>query len=330
MRSVCKLTAWIAGAAMVAQVTGAFAQQLQQIPIGLSSASFGTAAARIAKEMGLFQKHGLDPSFTVMDSASVATTALISGSIKAALSGPGDLIVAQARGQKIVVVANTYGGLSATLVLATGVAAKTGVRPDASVSERLKALNGLVIAGTSPSSAASVTYKAAAKEAGVDLRYTFMGQQAMQAALESGAIHGCFASAPFWAAPVVKGTAVLWINGPGGEIPRRFGPANAGHVQMMREYAESNPELVRRLRSVFTDFVKALDERPAEVKAAVAKLFPSIDEPTLDLLMASEIKAWKVQLPTVEDMVHEIAFVKASGAPIPNLDSLDPASMLMP
>ena len=328
MQSILRVLALVV--AMLAAAPSAQSQSPETIRIGLSSASFGTAAARIAKELGLFAKHGLDPEFIVMDSASVATAALVSGSLRFALSGPGDLIVAQARGQRIVVLANSYGGLSATLVLSKEAAARTGLRPDAPVAERLKALGGLVLATTSASSAASVTYRSAAREAGVELRYAYMGQQAMQAALESGAIQGYFASAPFWAAPVAKGAAVLWINGPGGEIDRRHGPANAGHLQAMRDYAEANPELVAKLRAVFAEFVQALDARPAEVRAAVQTLFPAVDAQTLDLVLASEMRAWKVQPPSAEDLRHEIAFVKASGANLPGVEGLDPKAMILP
>jgi hypothetical protein len=66
------------------------------------------------------------------------------------------------------------------------------------------------------------------------------------------------------------------------------------------------------------------------VKAAVAKLFPDLDGLTLDLLFASESPAWAAKPLTVNDMAHKIVFVKASGVPLTQIDSIDPASLLCP
>ena len=62
----------------------------------------------------------------------------------------------------------------------------------------------------------------------------------------------------------------------------------------------------------------------------MAKLYPDLDAPTLDLLFASESLAWKAKPLTPEDMAHEIAFVKANGTAPPQVDSLNPASLLFP
>jgi ABC-type nitrate/sulfonate/bicarbonate transport system substrate-binding protein len=325
-----KLSGCIIGAAIIAMSGFASAQPLQDVSIGLSSASFGTAAARIAEQLGLYEKHGLKPKFIVMDSASAATTALISRSIQAALSGPGDLIAAQARGQKVVVIANTYGAFAATVVLSKSAIDKLGVSATAPVTERLKALDGLLIGSTSPTSASTFALKGSAEAAGAKVRFTYIGQPAMPAALESGAIQGYIASAPFWAPPVTKGSGLVWISGPKGEFPPETIPAGSGHLQAMRDVAEANPEFMKSLSAVFTDLGKAIAERPAEVKAAVSKLFPDLDEATLDLLFASESPAWAAKPLTVKDMAHEIAFVKASGVPLSQIDSIDPASLLFP
>ena len=54
--------------------TSAWAQNLQKVTIGISSDSLTAAGARIAKQMGLFEKQGLDPDIKTMESGSIATT----------------------------------------------------------------------------------------------------------------------------------------------------------------------------------------------------------------------------------------------------------------
>jgi ABC-type nitrate/sulfonate/bicarbonate transport system substrate-binding protein len=117
---------WVLATTLFA-VSGAAFAQTRDIAIPISSTSFATAALRVAKELGIFEKHGLNARFITMDSANSATSALISGSAEVVLSGPGELVAARGRGQPIVIVADTYRGLSASLVLGRDVAAKTGV-----------------------------------------------------------------------------------------------------------------------------------------------------------------------------------------------------------
>jgi ABC-type nitrate/sulfonate/bicarbonate transport system substrate-binding protein len=319
--------ACLVGAAFLAIARPASAQPSQELSIGLASTSFATVAVRIAAELGFFGKRGITPKFVVLDSASATTTALIAGSINAGVSGPGELVVAQARGQKVIVIANAYRGSSGSLVLSKVVADKLGVSPTAPVTDRLKALDGLVIGAPSATGAYTVSFKGAAKAAGATMRLTYMAQPAMVAALESGAIQGYVGGAPFWALPVVKGSGVLWISGPRGELPPAFSPANTSNLQVMRDFAEANHDLMNRIIAAFADLTKAVDERPAEVKAVVAKLYPTFDAPTLDLLFAAESQAWKTKPPTVEDMAHDVAFVKTSAEQLSGIDSVDPASL---
>ena len=284
----------------------------------------GAANLRIATEMGLFQKHGLQPKFIVMDSGSAAATALISGSVNVIQAGMGELVAARAAKQDVVGVLNLYGRTSATMVLAKSVADKLGVSPTASPTERLKALDGLLIATTTATSSTTISYLAAAKRAGATFRSAFMGQAAMPAALDTGAVQGFASAGPFWTVPVTRGTGVVWLSGPKGELPADLMTASANQIMMMRPFAEKNPDLVKRLRDVYADFVKALDERPADVKAAIIKLYPDIERPVIDMLFESEKVSWNAKPLTPEDVAKEISFMK--GMNLPGLDQIDPVA----
>jgi ABC-type nitrate/sulfonate/bicarbonate transport system substrate-binding protein len=106
-------------------------------------------------------------------------------------------------------------------------------------------------------------------------------------------------------------------------------PVSSSNLQIMRGYAEAHPDVVRGLTAVFEDLGKALDTQPSAVKAIVAKLYPDLDGQTLDLLFAAESSAWKTRAPTEADMAREIAFVKLSGVPLPQADSIDPAALFI-
>lgn len=319
---------FLAGAA-ASMAAPAFAQQMREINIALSSASMGSASLRIANAMGICARHGIAPKFIVMDSGNAAIAALVSRSVEFSVAGPGDFIMAKAHGQNLVVLANAYNGLVASLVLAKSVADKLGVSPKAPIAERLKALDGLVIGTPSATSVVTTAYGGGAKSVGASVRFTYIGQTAMPAALDSGAIQGYGASAPFWAIPVLKGTGVLWINGPSGEIPPEFSPSMSAQLQATREFAQANAALVQTMLAIQEEFARTVDADPAGVKAGMAKVYPDLDAKMLDLLFANESPAWKAKPVTVEQLKHEVAMVKSTGVKLPELDSIDVAEMLL-
>lgn len=320
--------AWLAATGIVSSLAVprlSWGQSPRQVLIGLSSSSLGAAGYRLANELGLFKKYNLEPRFVIMDSGSAVTTALIAGSVQLALAGGGELVAAHARGVDIIAATNTYAGTSATLVLAKSVADKLSVKPDAPIADRLKALDGLTIATTSPTSSTTISYQTAAKRQGAAMRNAFMAQPAMTAALESGAVQGFAAGAPFWAAPLLRKTAVLWISGPKGELPKDLQTATANHVQAMRPFAQANPDLMKAMDSIYQDLIRLCDERPDDVKAVIAKLFPDLDAATITMLFDMELYGWKAKPLTPPDIEKEIGFIRLSGVNMQGLDSIDPA-----
>jgi ABC-type nitrate/sulfonate/bicarbonate transport system substrate-binding protein len=303
----------------------------EAVTIGLASSSLAVASGRIAKELGLFEKHGLDARFVIMDNSSAAIAGLLSGSFPATISGVPELVIAQSRGQNVVAIATTYGGFATSLVLSSTAVDKLGVQSTAPVKERLKALDGLRIATASATAIGSITFKNAVRAAGATVRLVTLTQPAMPAALESGAVDGFLSSAPFWAVPVAKGKGVLWISGPQGEFPAEFTPRMTAQLQMKRDYAEAHPDLVTRLRAVVDDLAAMVEKQPAATKAAVARLYPDLDAATLDILFASEAHGLKsTRRPSVDDMAREIALVKLSGAQAPDIDRVNPGALLLP
>lgn len=307
----------------------ATAQGLRSVTIAISSSSLVAAAPRVARQMGLFEQHGLDAKLTIMPSASAATQALIGRSVDFSLSGPGEVLAAQARGQKLALVGSAYRGLGASLVLSKAVVEKKGIKPEAPLAERLKAMDGVIIGTANATSSYTLSFKGAAASVGATPKFTYLDAAAMAAALESGAIEGFIASAPFWAKPILNGAAVMWIVGPRGELPAAHRPATSLTIVTLREYADGNAATLAAVRAAMAELSRAVDERPEAVKAAVAQIFPDLDRATLDLMVALEAPAWKMKATDAADVAAEIAFVKATGVNIPGLDTLDPSSLIL-
>jgi ABC-type nitrate/sulfonate/bicarbonate transport system substrate-binding protein len=329
--SISRRAGCMALAFLLATAGAAGAQPMQNVTVGLASASFATAAPRIADELGLLSKHGVKARFVVTESSGVALTGVLSKSFELAVIGLPELVLAQARGQKVVSIANVYGGFATSMVLSKAAAEKTGVPPTAPIDRRLKALDGLLIATPSATAGGTVAFKAAAQAQGANVRMTYIAQPSMQAALEAGAIDGYLSSAPFWAFPVVKGGGVIWISGPKGDFPSSSTPSVTALLVANREFAEANAGLMAKLKAAVADLGKAIEQRPAEVKGAVAKLYPDLPGPALDLLFEVESLSCNAKQLNGPDMAREIQMVKAIGVQLPPLiDAIDPATMLFP
>jgi ABC-type nitrate/sulfonate/bicarbonate transport system substrate-binding protein len=319
-----------AGLLMAIAISAADAQQLREVKFGLSTTSLPGAGPRLAYELGLFKKHGLEPQFVQLESSNGATSALIGKSIPVTMSGPGETIIAQARGQDVVWIATAYQNFAANIVLSNSAVEKLNIAATAPVEDRLKALDNMLIATTSATSATTVAFKSAAEAEGAKMRWSYMPQQVMANALEARAIDGYISVAPFWGIPVTRGIGVVWIDGPKGELPSEFTPATNAVIQMMRATAESDPALVKAIAAVFADLGVMIEQHPDRVKAAVTKLFSGLDRKTFELVYATDYRGWQAPPPSIQLVDHEIAVMKSSatGELADQIGKLDPRKIL--
>jgi ABC-type nitrate/sulfonate/bicarbonate transport system substrate-binding protein len=328
MLRISKFCAALTAFTVLCGAGSAMAQGLTKVTIGLTSGSIAASVARVAKEMGLFEKHGIDIAISIMDSGNIATMGLISNSLNFTTGSITDTIVAQAQGQDIVSLASVNREFAGTLVVAKSVADKLGISSAAPLNDRLKAVNGLVIATPSATSTYTFVLKAATEPLGVKPTFTYMAQPAMVAALQTGAIQGMMVGAPFYAQAELNGTGVILVNGPKAEFPQDTVPSHSLVLNAKRDYATANPALVAKMRAVFFDMAKAATENPDGVRAALARLFPDIDARTLASLFESEIVGFRTWPLAEKDIAQDIAFLRKNGVELRQADRATPANIL--
>jgi ABC-type nitrate/sulfonate/bicarbonate transport system substrate-binding protein len=310
-------------------VRRASAQELREVRVTVSSTSFVLGGLRIGEQAGLFNKNGLQLKVVVMDSGSAAMSALISHSAQFAVAGPGEVLAARARGLDMMVVASLYRGFAGSLVLGKPVATRLHVRADAPRTERLKALDDLTLAVPSATSALLAPMRIAIGEAGAKARFTYMAQPAMVAALETGAIDGMVASFPFAGTPILRGTGVLWIDGPGGDLPEAALPSSSSTLHATGEYVAANDDTVRRFQQTLVDVGSFIHEHPDLARDALAKAYAQLGADEIAIAFSSQKENWTKPFLTVEDMQHELALLRAS-VDLPGLATLDVTKMLVP
>ena len=299
------------------------------VVLAVSSNSLAYGGLRIAEAAGLYERNGIALRAITMDSGNAAISAVLAGSAQFAASGPGEALAAKLRGRSIVIVCNVYRGLPGSMVLAKAVAARTGVAADAPIAQRLRALDGLTIAQPSPTSAYLHPYRAAAEAVGARIKFVYMTQPAMVAALQAGAVSGFVAGAPFSLAPQSTGTGVLWISGPKEELPEAVRPASSACLQTTAEYAAANPGVIAAMRTAAADLAALITDRPGEARALLARAYSSLSPADVEAAFVENAANWARPVLTVDDIRREIAIQVSSGV-LPGIGSIDPASVLLP
>jgi ABC-type nitrate/sulfonate/bicarbonate transport system substrate-binding protein len=298
------------------------------VAIAISSDSLAYGGLKIAQRAGLFEQNGIAAKVTTMESGNAALTAVLSGSVQFSSSGPGEVLAARVRGQKVVIVANIYRGLSGSLVLAKGVAGRLGPSAAASVEAKLKALAGLVVATPSATSAYTHPYKSAAEAVGVQPRFAYMAQPAMLAALQAGAVQGIICGAPFSITAVANGSGVMWISGPKAELPERYLPSSSACLQTSETYAAAHPEVVAKLQATFAALASTIKDQPAEARRVLARAYPQLDAPTIAAIFRDDSPNWTHPIMTADDIRKEIAIQQSSGS-LKGVEAIQPSSVLM-
>lgn len=322
---------WLAGAGLLAaaysNAVSAQTAAVQEVTIAVSSTSFVLGGVRIGENAGIFARNGIKPRIVVMESGNAALSALIGGSAPFAVTGPPDTLAAKARGQNVKIVANLYRGLAGSVVLAKGVADKLAVSAKAPIGERLRALDGLTIAVPSATSALLAPLRIAAENAGAKIKFTYMAQPAMTAALESGAIQGIMASFPFAGASLIRGTGTLWIDGPGGDLPAEAEPASSSCLLTMAARETAEPETVARLRKAIADTATFIRDHGPDAKRALAAAYPQLGPEDIDIAFAQQWRNWTLPDFSEADVAQELKLLKVSSK-LPDLDKIDPSSIL--
>jgi ABC-type nitrate/sulfonate/bicarbonate transport system substrate-binding protein len=218
--------------------------------------------------------------------------------------------------------------MAASLVLTKDVVAQRKVTPDAPLDARLRALDGVLVAVPSATSAPLGAIRAAVESVGARMRLTYMAQGAMMAAMERGAIEGMIAAFPFVGMPVLRGVGVTWIDGPAGDLPAEMRITSSATVQTTGAYLRSNRAIIGRFQRAIVAIAGYVTQEQAGARAALAALYPQMSEREIELAFAGQWRNLTKPFLTEADMRQElrllIASTKAAG-----LEALDPAQALV-
>jgi ABC-type nitrate/sulfonate/bicarbonate transport system substrate-binding protein len=245
--------------------------------INIAHAPIALAAA----QPDIFKAHGIDLEVTDSRGQSAnCIAALISEAVELCQVGTTTGTDAIAEGADLVAVA-VVAGLNGEFILSKDVADKLGVKADAPTEERIKALKGLNIVTSQPGSAYYTLFDSMMKTVGMsigDIKYRPLADvPSMIEGIRNGAIEGALWTVGSLSPVVLEGKAVRWISFARGDV-EFFQGLPFITVYARRDWAEANPDLVKRVHDGFVDSIKRLHDQPEQSAAAIKdKYFPDLD-----------------------------------------------------
>lgn len=296
--------------------------------VTLSSTSYANAALFVTDKLGLFAKHGVQLKLVVVDSGSLAISALLSGSAQFTASGVSDALTATAHGQSLKLVANIYHGLSGSVVISKAAAQRLGVTGASPLPDRRKALVGLPVAIPGATSSYVPPTVGAAMMAGGKPSLIYMAQPTMVAALQAGAVEGIMCGSPFWEPAVTGGFGMILLDGPSGEFPTEDAPASTTALITTGERVTSDAARVKAIQAALNELAGLIATNPARVQAGLAGAYPKLDPTTVALGFKRNSANWAQPDFTLADVEHELA-IMVKNRPMPGLNAIKPQTLLI-
>jgi NitT/TauT family transport system substrate-binding protein len=267
--------------AMASVVSSASAEEGKLTSIVMANPAFtiSFAANYLAQDLDIYKKNGLDVK-TVLIQGVGATNAVISGSADFVEAASTSTTRAIAKGQKLLIIAETIDRPSTIIVLRKDLADAAGFDPAAPLKTRAAVLRNRIIAVDSTGSLINSYLLLVLKRAGIDtsgVQIPTMQPANMLAALQTKQIDG-FAMAPPWPlVPVTQGTAVTVASGPNGD-PADLDPFATSIVATRPETCQQRRAVCIAVGRSFVEVEAYIHDRPKEAAEVLKKRFPQLDD----------------------------------------------------
>jgi NitT/TauT family transport system substrate-binding protein len=268
---------------------------LKKIRVTQAVASFTFLPADYARVKGYFAAEGLDVQQIATRGGGPDLAALLSGDVEFNFGvGPYQIGAAQAD-RPIVNVLNMLSRNLIGVVISKAAAEKSGVKPDAPLAERARALKGLRIGMTQPGSLTHRQVEHLMRIGGLhegEVEIVALGAPAsLVSSFDQGRIDGYAISTPHDRLMVQRGKAVMWVDNANGDDPSIDPFVMSGLVVAPKTLAD-DPETVHRMVTALRKAMDDIRAKPtAEIAQAIREIYEKVDPDTLDAAIEATKKA---------------------------------------
>ena len=314
-----KATKIVLAAIALAACTEVQAQATKSLRITIPVNSLTFYPVFVAQDKGYFKQQGLDFEIIITQGDGPDVDALLAGSVEFTATPPHRLFVAYEQGRKLLGITNLMNKVGINCFMGKKAAERAGVTAQTPLAEKITKLKGLTIGATR---AGAFTFQLAVhytKKGGytpqTDVQIIGAGAgPAMLAAVEQARVDiGCISS-PTPELAIHRGTAISWVNNTIGEDPE-FSEFLMEVLYVRPEYAQQNPDVVRRVTRGLVDALEFIVKAPdAEHLPILQKRFGGVpDEVLLQSLKntrSAMARTWRISQRSVD---AHVKFLKDAG-----------------
>ena len=272
--------ALIAGGGVASAQSGA----LEHVKVGQTSIGYHSFLINIAQDEKLFEKHGFSVEIPILHGDAGTIPALVSGSVQFAMSTSTPLLVANAKGGKLLAI-SPIAGFPEQIVMNAKVAAAKGITASTPVAQRVKALKGLNIGILDVGGGLQYTLYSVLHEYGLGNRdvnlVAIKPYSSMITVLQSGQVDAIAPVVPWGNFVIDEEHGVMVANVWGGEVPA-LADQMFEFMEVRRDWAEKHPDAVKRMQAVFQDAMDFVHQHPQEAVKVAQKLMPKIPQKVLE------------------------------------------------
>jgi ABC-type nitrate/sulfonate/bicarbonate transport system substrate-binding protein len=242
------------------------AQDLKSLRMTIPVNSLTFYPVFVAQDKGFFKRQGVDFEIVITQGDGPDVDALLAGSVEFTATPPHRLLAAYEQGRKLLGIVNLMNKVGINCFMNKKSAERVGITPQTPLAEKIKELKGLTIGATRPG---AFTFQLAThyvKRGGYTPQTDVQiigagGGPSMLAAVEQGRVDiGCISS-PTPELAVHRGTAISWVNNTVGE-DSEFSEFLMEVLYVRPDYAEKNPDLVRRVSRALIDAIQFIVQAP--------------------------------------------------------------------
>lgn len=279
----------------IAAPQSAFAQAkpLTKIRLATSTAGLDFAPIWIAQRKGYFKEEGIDFEHILTTGGAVTMAALTNGEVQFVSTAASDVLVARARGEKLVAVGIFPASLEWHIATSNKWLDSRGLSKaqvaKMSVAQKIQVLKGTTIGaatvGGAPAQVARYLLRQNNLKPDGDVRFAAVGAGASRVnALKNGQVDMIVGGIPDTEQPELEGWGVTFIR-LGHEI-EIFKDYPHESVHGLDGYIKANPEATRALLRAIARGNNLIIDNPAESDELLVKQFPKISPTVLKTVMA--------------------------------------------
>ncbi len=296
------------------------AEELKKIKVTVPVISLAYFPLFAGIERGLFAKQGLDVEIISTSGDGPDVDALIAGSVEFTVSTPNRLMTAYEQGKPLWGIINLANRFAIDCWINKEIAAQLDITVATPLERRVKALKGMVVAGTRPGAFTYLLLVGYARRFGLepqkDLQIVGIGGgPSMIPAVENKQVALACSGSPAPELAISRGKSIMFTDNVAGK-DAEFDNFLFQVMYVRPDFAKANPEVVRSMtRGVLEAIAFTLDAPDAEQLPVLKKYYSGIPEDILSAALKNMKGVFKRDGRITEEEVNKTSkFLIQTGA----------------